>query len=154
MIHFKKRLAAVALLGCAAASTCLAESSVVSSASDSVSASSAKLSDSLTHSSNSSSNNDRQALGDYKVIDVAEVEGKPGMLQLHLQPTAQNTGDDFLLLLPREAVQQGHVARDVVVTALQRPYGVAFASGEPHAAFFLALTDDWSRELKTTAVTL
>jgi hypothetical protein len=150
-MRISQRLATLALL--AAAVPCFAESSIASSASDSVSVSLAKISDSISNSSQSSSNRDnRNAQGDYKVIDVAEVAGRPGMVQLHLQPLAQ--GDDFLLTLPRQAAANGHVENGGIVTALQRPYGIEFATGEPHAAFFLALTDDWARELKTAPLTL
>jgi hypothetical protein len=150
-MRISQRLATLALA--AAALPCFAESSVASMASDSLSVSSAKISDSISNSSQSSSQRDaRNAQGDYKVIEVAEVAGRPGMLQLHLQPLAQ--GEDFLLTLPRQAAANGHVAKDAVVTALQRPYGIEFATGEPHAAFFLALADDWAQELKTSPLTL
>ena len=151
MIHFKKRLATFALLAVAAALPCMAESSIASSASDSLSVSSAKISDSISNSSQSSSQRDaRNAQGDYKVIDVAAVEGRPGMVQLRLHALAQD--DEFLLTLPREAAANGHVAKDAIVTAMQRPYGIEFATGQEHAAFFLALADDWANELKTTAL--
>ena len=155
MIHFKT-LAAFALLTGAAALPCLAESSIASSASDSVSRSSASISDSITGSSHSSSPDNKQVKGDYKVIDMAEVADRPGMVQLHLQPVAAaaTADDELLLLLPREAAAQGHVSKDVVITALQRPYGIEFASGQPHTAFFLALANDWAGDLNTAPLSL
>ena len=55
-----------------------------------------------------SSPDNRTADGDYRVIDVAEVDAKPGMLQLTLQAT-QGEAHEFTLKLPREALgQQGH----------------------------------------------
>ena len=150
-MRIPQRLATLVLL--AAALPAFAESSVASSASDSVSASFGKLSDSISNSSQSLSSRDaRNAQGDYKVIDVAEVAGRPGMVRLRLQAVAQD--EELFLTLPREAVDHGHVAKDMVVTALQRPYGIEFASGQPHAAFFLALADDWAAELKTSPLTL
>jgi len=144
------RLATLALAAAAAAPS-FAESSVASSASDSLSVSSAKISDSISNSSQSSSQKDaRNAQGDYKVIDVAEVAGKPGLVQLRLH--AVGADDEFLLTLPRQAAANGHVAKDAVVTAMQRPYGIEFAAGDEHAAFFLALNDAWADELKTTAL--
>jgi hypothetical protein len=150
-MRISQRLATLALL--AAAVPCFAESSVASSASDSVSVSLAKISDSISNSSQSSSNRDaRNAQGDYKVIDVAEVAGRPGMVQLHLQPLAE--GEDFLLTLPRQAAANGHVEKNGIVTALQRPYGIEFATTQPRAAFFLALADDVVRDTKMAPVAL
>jgi hypothetical protein len=156
MIHLKKRLAAFALLACAAALPCLAESSVASLASDSLSRSSASISDSFTGSSHASSPDNHQVKGDYKVIEMAEVDQRPGMVRLRLQPVADaaTADDQVFLLLPREAAADGHVAKDAIVTAMQRPYGIEFASGQPHAAFFLALADDWARDLKAAPLSL
>ena len=155
MRPFKKSLATLALLACTAPLTCLAASSAASSVSDSLTQSSASISDSLTDSSHSSSPNNKQALGDYKVIEMAEVADRPGYVELHLQPLATNTvGEEVYLRLPRAAAEQGHVATGAIVTALQRPYGIEFAANEPRAAFFLALADDYVRDMKLTPVTL
>ena len=156
MSPIKNSLATLALLACAAPLSCLAESSVTSVVSDSVSKSSGSISDSITGSSKSSSPDNKQVKGDYKVIDMAEVTERPGMVQLRLQTVAATAGadDEVLLLLPRAAADQGHVAKDAVVTAMQRPYGIEFASGQPHAAFFLALADDYVREMKMAPVAL
>jgi hypothetical protein len=157
MTRLTRRLAAIALVaGASAAAPCFAESSVASSLSDSLSRSSASISDSITGSSHASSPDNKQVRGDYKVTDVAEVDGRPGMLRVALQPLAAGaTADDAIFLtLPREAAADGHVARDAVVTAMQRPYGIEFASGQPHAAFFLALADDWARDLKAAPLAL
>jgi len=148
-------VALAAFLACVAAAPAFADSSIASSASDSISTSFAKLSDSLSNSSASSSPGQHQAKGDYKVIDVAEVDGRPNMLRLRLQPLEPaQQGGEVQLVLPRQAAEAGHVARDTVVSALERPYGVAFATSPQHEAFFLALDDAWARELRTNAVTL
>ena len=155
MRPFKKSLATLALLACTAPLTCLAASSAASSVSDSLTQSSASISDSLTDSSHSSSPNNKQALGDYKVIEMAEVADRPGYVELHLQPVATNkVGEELYLRLPRTAAEQGHVGTGAIVTALQRPYGIEFAANEPRAAFFLALADDYVRDMKLTPVTL
>jgi hypothetical protein len=156
MIRLLKSTPALVLAACAAAALpAHAESSIASSASDSISTTFGKLSDSLSNSSTSSSPGDHQAKGDYKVIDVAEAEGRPGMLRLRLQPFPEGRADgEVQLVLPREAAEAGHVARDAIVTAFERPYGVEFAAGAKHEAFFLALADDWMRELKTNVVTV
>ena len=156
MSLFKKSLATLALLACAAPLACLAESSVTSVVSDSLSRSSGSISDSITGSSHSSSPDNKQVKGDLRVIDMADLADRPDMVQLRLQPVAANaTADDQLLLtLPRVAAAQGHVAKDGIVTALQRPYGIEFASGQPHAAFFLALADDYVRDMKMAPLAL
>ena len=155
MRHLTKSLATLALLACTAPLTCLAASSAASSVSDSLTQSSASISDSLTDSSHSSSPNNKQALGDYKVIEMAEVADRPGYVELHLQPVATNkVGEEVYLRLPRTAAEQGHVGTGAIVTALQRPYGIEFAANEPRAAFFLALADDYVRDMKLTPVTL
>ena len=155
MRPFKKSLATLALLACTAPLTCLAASSAASSVSDSLTQSSASISDSLTDSSHSSSPNNKQALGDYQVIEMAEVADRPGYVELHLQPVATNkVGEELYLRLPRTAAEQGHVGNGAIVTALQRPYGIEFAANQPRAAFFLALADDVVRDMKLAPVTL
>ena len=147
--------ALAALLACVAAAPAHADSSIASSASESISTSFAKLSDSISNTSASSSPGQHQAKGDYKVIEVAEVEGRPGMLRLRLQPLEPaRQGGEVQLVLPRQAAEAGHVAQDAVVSALERPYGVAFATHPAHEAFFLALDDEWMRELRTNAVSV
>ena len=156
MRHFTQSLATLALLACAAPLTCLAASSVGSSVSDSLTQLSGSVSDSLKGSSHSSSPDNKQVKGDYKVIDVAEVTGQPGFVELRLQPVAANAtaGGEIYLKLPRVAADQGHVGKDAIVTALQRPYGIEFAANQPRAAFFLALADDVVRDMKMAPVAL
>ena len=155
MRHFKKSLATLALLACAAPLTCLAESSVTSVGVRQPVALSGSISDSINGSSHSSSPDNKQVKGDYKVIDMAAVADKPGFVELHLQPVAANAGRRRdLPALPRAAADQGHVATGAVVTALQRPYGIEFAANQPRAAFFLALADDVARDMKMAPVAL
>src|SRR5262249_29252611 len=143
-----------ALLACAAPLTTQAASSAASSISDSLTQSSGSVSDSLKGSSHSSSPDDKQVKGDYKVTDVAEVDGQPGFVELHLQPVAANAGIEVSVKVPRAAAETGHVAAGTTVTALQRPYGVEFATTQPRAAFFLALADDVVRDTKMAPVAL
>ena len=154
MRHLKKSLATLALLACAAPLTCLAASSVGSSVSDSLTQSSGSVSDSVKGSSHSSSPDNKQVAGDYKVIAMAAVADKPGFVELHLMRAGADAGAEIYLKLPREAVAQGHVATGATVTALQRPYGIEFATTQPRAAFFLALADDVARDTKIVPVAL
>lgn len=155
MRPLKKSLATLALLAGTTPLACLAASSAASSVSDSLTQSSGSISDSLKDSSHSSSPDNKQAAGDYKVIDTAALADQPGYVELHLQPVAGNqAGREIYLRLPRAAAEQGHVGNGAIVTALQRPYGIEFAANQPRAAFFLALADDVVRDMKLAPVTL
>ena len=92
----------------------------------------------------------------HSVIDVAEVNAKPGMLQLTLQAT-QGEAHEFTLKLPREALGQRAIAVGDVVHARNRPYGLEFArtnAARAREAFFLVLADDWHKELDSRPVAL
>ena len=143
------------LLGGAAALPAVAASSATSLASESIGASVGSLSGSIQQSSASSSKTNRVADGDYRLIEVAAVADRPGMLRMTLQPVADaKPGDGFFLFVPAEVVQQTHLVAGDTVAARQRPYGVEFAQGQPRQAFFLVLADQWLRELQTTPVAL
>lgn len=150
MSKLQHSLACAALL-IAAATPALAASSAASSASESLGQSIGSSSTSIQKSSDGSSKNNKVAQGDYKVIDMAELADQPGMLRVHLQAQA---GDDFFLLLPRQAAEHGRLAQGKTVTALQRPYGMQFAAADTKQAFFLVLEDNWHRELQSLPVTL
>ncbi len=156
MTALKMRLATLALLAGAAPLACHADSLASSSVSESSTQISGSISDSFKGSSHSSSPDNKQVKGDYKVIDMAAVEGKPGFVELHLQPVAANApaNADFYLTLPRAAAERGQVSTGAVVTAMQRPYGIEFAANQPRAAFFLALADDVAQDLKLAPVAL
>lgn len=144
---------AALLLMAGTAMPVLAASSAASSASDSLSTSVGSVSDSFRGSSESSNQPNRTADGDYRVVDVAAVDDRPGMLQLTLQPAA-GEGEAFALVLPQKAAEAGGVAAGQVVRAQNRPYGVEFARADTQQAFFLVLEDGWYRELASNPVTL
>jgi len=149
------RLAVLALLGTTMAAPGWADS-VASSASSAGSASLGSISDSIGNSSRSSSPDNRTADGDYRVIDVAEVDAKPGMLLLTLQAT-QGEPHEFTLKLPRQALGDKGIAVGALVHARNRPYGLEFArttAAQTREAFFLVLADDWHKELDSRAVAL
>ena len=155
-LSFRQVLAPFTMLLCAAAAPCIAASSAASSASTSLQASSGGISTSIEKSSDSSSKDKKVAEGDYRIIDIAAVAERPGTLRLKLRLLAAAPGADgeFFLLLPTAVADEARLAEGTVVTARHRPYGLEFAQGEPRQAFFLALSDDWIRELQTTAVAL
>lgn len=145
--------AAVWLAGALLASHAGAESSA-SSAVSTASTSVASLSTSITQSSTSSSRNNQVADGDYKVIETAELAGRPGTVRLTLQPVAGSAAEGFDLHVPAPLAAQERLATGATVHARHRPYGIEFAQGEPRRAFFLVLADAWYRELQTTALGL
>jgi len=155
MAHLMKRPAAIALLLWAAAAPSMGASSAASSASESIGFSVGSVSGSLQKSSASSSKTTDVAEGDYQVIEVAAVPEQPGIVRLRLQASAEPGADgEVFLYLPQEAIDRSHLGAGHVVVVRQRPYGVEFANGQTQQAFFLVLSDDWFRELKTTAVEL
>lgn len=146
--------AALAVFACIAAMPARGES-IASSASSAGSVSLGSLSESSNRSSDSS-RRDRQAReGDYRVIDVAELPDRGGMLRLKLQPVAHaaDADDEVWVDLPKGALAQRPLAHGDVVSARARPYGLEFAHGDTRQAFFLALADDWHRELEPRLVT-
>ena len=153
------RLAAVTLLCLSSALPCSAES-LASSASSAGSASLGSLSESVKGSSNSSSPADKVAEGDYRVIEVAAVAERPGMLRVTLQAqAAARDGEGPLwLVLPQQALGQRELVPGDTVSAKHRPYGIEFArvarGGAAREAFFLVLADDWINELAPRALKL
>lgn len=154
MKHLTTSLATAALLlGTMAVLPALASSTATSSASDSITASVGSISDSVQGSSNSSSRATGVAEGDYRVIEVAAAEDRPGMVQMRLQPMDNAAADaGFVLRLPQHAFDASGLAPAHTVTVRQRPYGVEFANGQTHQAFFLALHDAWYQELRNNPV--
>ncbi len=160
------QLAALALVMLAAAATVHAESvsgaasSAGSSASSAGSASLGSISDSFRGSSDSSTGQTKVTDGNYRVIQIAELAERPGMLRLTLRATERpDAGSgEFTLDLPRQALAARALAAGDSIHARQRPYGIEFA----HAAdamrarepFFLVLADPWLREIDPRAVKL
>ncbi|MEF7612748.1 hypothetical protein V4F39_02420 [Aquincola sp. MAHUQ-54] len=148
------RLAGAAMLWLAAAAAPCHADSLASSALSAGSASVGSVSDSISGSSNSSSRNDRVAEGDYRIVEVAAA-GRPGGLRLTLQPADPRPGaEDFVLDLPARTGGTWALAQGDLITARHRPYGLEFARADTREAFFLALADDWFRELAPKAVPL
>jgi len=154
MTPIRRFLAPAVLLALAGATLpALAASSAASSASESLSTSVGSVSDSFKNSSESSDRPNRTADGDYKVIEVAAAEDRPGKLRVMLQPAA-GAGEAFELYLPQKAADAGGVVVGQVVSARNRDYGVEFARADNRQAFFLVLEDAWYQELASNPVTL
>lgn len=131
-------------------------SSAASSASESVGFSIGSISGSLKNSSGSSSKAADVAEGDYEIVDIMALAGDPERVALRLRAPAVDSAAaasaEIVLELPRRTAEQARLAPGHIVSARQRVYGIEFASGEPREAFFLALDDDWMRELRVRAV--
>ncbi|WP_338414973.1 hypothetical protein [uncultured Sphaerotilus sp.] len=145
---------AIAALTGAAALPVHAASTAASSASDSASSAVGSLSTSIGKSSNSSSPGHDVADGDYRVIDIAEASDRPGLVRLTLQGVTTQEAAEFALYLPRPAFEQARLATGQQVRTRQKPYGIEFARTDTREPFFLALHDEWYRELASHPVTL
>lgn len=153
-MHIARRLGCIAGLLAALAGVPAGAESFASSASSAGSASIGSLSDSVRGSSRSSSGDTKVAEGDYRVVAVTTLVEQPDMLTLRLQALAQPGDSGALwLTLPRQALGRVGLAAGDIVQARHRPYGVEFARAEASRGaaarepFFLALADDWRREL-------
>ena len=146
------RCTAIALLCLAVTLPCAAES-LASSAS---SAGSASLG-SISNSSTASSPKDKVAQGEYRIVEIAAVAERPGLMRLTMQATATQS-EPFFLDLQQQAVAQHRLAVGDAMSARHRPYGLAFtrsADGTaPREAIILVLAAEWQRELDPQAVTL
>lgn len=142
-------LAAFAL-ACAAPS---GATSFTSSASSAGSASSGSISDSIGASSNSSSGGDRVAAGEYRVIDIAQAPAKPDTTRLTLRAAA-GPAREFTLDVPKRALAERTVNKGELVQVSERVYGFEFAHADTKRSFFLALQDDWYRDLASRKVTI
>lgn len=158
MIHASSRfafVASVALLAVAMCGQAMAGSTISTSISDSVATAVGSLSTSIKKSSQSASGEDTVAEGDYKVIDVATVAGRPGMVRLRLQAQADAGPEgEYHLTVPQQAVDAHGVVAGQVLSAQHRPYGVAFAAADTGRAFFLVLQDAWYHELSLRPIAL
>lgn len=122
-----------------------------SSASSATSASSA----SLETSSDSSSKSTEVAEGPYRIIEVATVPQRPGVVRMTLRSAGDGAPPrEFALVVPQPTFERSGLAAGQIVLALVRPYGLEFADGGTRQPFFLVLDDDWVRELPSRPVTL
>lgn len=148
------RAACLALFATACALPVHAASTAASSASSAGSASSGSVSDSIGSSSNSSSDDRRVAAGEYRVIDVAAAPGKPNTTRMTLHAATAGATREFTLDVPNRALAQRAVAKGELVQVNAREYGYEFAHADNKQAFFLALEDNWYRELGSHKVAI
>jgi type IV secretory pathway TrbL component len=152
-ISFVRRASVAALLAAACAVPVHADS-FTSSASSAGSASSGSISDSIGGSSNSSKGDKRVAAGEYKVIDVAQAPAKANTTRLTLRAVAPGAAQEFTLDVPNPALAARAVGAGEIVRVNERVYGYEFAYADTKQPFFLALQDEWYRELGSRQVTI
>lgn len=128
--------------------------SFTSSASSAGSASSGSVSDSIGSSSNSSGDDKKVAAGEYRVIDVAQAPAKPDTTRMTLRAVAAGPAREFHLDVPNRALAQRPVNAGELVQVSERAYGYEFAHADTKRSFFLALQDDWYRDLGSRKVTI
>jgi hypothetical protein len=152
---FPRALSLAAALAIAAASAVpVHATSFTSSASSAGSASSGSISDSIGSSSNSSSGDDnRVAAGEYRVIDVAQAPAKLDTTRVTLRAVAAGARE-FYLDVPNRALAERGVNTGELVQVNERVYGYEFAHADTRRSFFLALQDDWYRDLASRKVTI
>jgi hypothetical protein len=128
--------------------------SLASSASSAGSASSNSISDSIGGSSKSSNGDRRVAAGQYRVIDVAQAPAKAGTTRVTLRAVAGGPATEFWVDVPDRALADRRVDKGALVQVNERVYGYEFAYGDTNKPFFLALQDEWYRELSSRKVTI
>ena len=143
----------LAVIATAATAPAFADS-VASSASSAGSASSGSISDSIGGSSNSSHKDKRVAAGEYRVIDVAQAPNKANTTRLTLRAVATGAVQEFTLDVPERALAARPLGAGAIVQVKDRVYGFEFAHADTQQPFFLALQDDWYRELGSRQVTI
>jgi len=152
------RALALALAAAAVVSVPAQADSFASSASSAGSASSGSISDSIGGSSNSSSGDNKRAeTGPYRVIDVAVAPAKAGKearTRITLRAVAGDAATQFWVDVPDRALADRRVGKGEVVQVNERVYGYEFAYGDTKQPFFLALQDDWYRDLASRKVTI
>lgn len=148
------RATLLAVFATACALPVQAASTAASSASSAGSASSGSVSDSIGSSSNSSGDDKRVAAGQYRVIDIAAAPGKSDTTRMTLHAAAAGASGEFTLDVPNKALTQRGVAKGELVQVNAREYGYEFAHADSKQAFFLALEDNWYRELGSRKVAI
>lgn len=138
----------------AIALTCLVgqaqASSIASSAADAGSSASDSASSTLNASSDSSTNNDKVAEGNYRITDIAQIPNKPTHTRISLR--SEETQQTLTLDLPTTTWQQQKLHLGDNIQAKTQAYGLEFARPEQSAPFFLVLHDQWYSELHSRPV--
>jgi hypothetical protein len=92
------------------------------------------------------------AAGEYRVIDVAQAPAKPDTTRVTLRAAGPGQAREFYLDVPNRALAARGVNKGELVQVSERVYGYEFAHADTKRSFFLALQDDWYRDLASRKV--
>lgn len=147
-------LAAAALL----AAPARAASSASSAASEGASASIGSLSVSVQTLSDSATRPLRFAQGEHRVVEIAPVPGRDGLVAMRLlalEPTADpGQAPGLTLVLPARTVQATAIVQGDRVDVRDLEHGLEFAHGRPQRVFYLALREQGLGDLRTHPLSL
>ncbi|QOK94632.1 hypothetical protein HF908_25190 (plasmid) [Ralstonia pseudosolanacearum] len=122
--------------------------SFTSAASSAGSASSGSVSTSLNSSSHSSTDDEKTANGDYRIVDVAQAPDRADYLRVTMVADgAPHQQQRIALDLPAAVFAKQGLGRGDLVRAEHRVYGFEFARQDTREAFYLVLADTWHDEL-------
>jgi len=85
---------------------------------------------------------------------VAQAPAKAGTTRVTLRAVAGGPATEFWVDVPDRALAERRVDKGAVVQVNERVYGYEFAYGDTNKPFFLALQDEWYRELSSRKVTI
>ncbi|MGE0985937.1 hypothetical protein [Ralstonia pseudosolanacearum] len=119
--------------------------SFTSAASSAGSASSGSVSTSLNSSSHSSTDDEKTANGDYRIVDVAQAPDRADYLRVTM--VADESQQRIALDLPAAVFAKQGLGHGDLVRAQRRIYGFEFARQDTREAFYLVLADNWHDEL-------
>jgi hypothetical protein len=88
------------------------------------------------------------------VIDVAQAPGKPNTTRMTLRAAVGAPAREFYLDVPDRALAERRVNAGELIEVKDRMYGYEFAYADTRRPFFLALQDDWYRELGSRKVAI
>lgn len=149
MLQISKKWLAVLVL---VSGTASAGSMSMISVSDSISATVEGISTASSTIGKSSAKLLNLAEGDYKVVDVAQAQ-EAGKLRLTLRPVDEAlAGEGFYLYVMAADVEQAQVRQGDIVSARQRPYGVAVFGQGKSDPFVLVLNDGWRKQILPEAI--
>ncbi len=149
-MNFRFGLNLACLIAAAVSSSYAHAESFALSASSAGSESSGSVSDSLRGSSDSSTDKEKTASGDYRITHIAEAPERNDFVRVTMQ--SEDSRQEIKLDLPLAVFAKQGLGPGDLVSAQRRVYGFEFAHGGTHEAFYLVLADNWHGELAARPV--
>jgi len=151
MLQFSKKWLVAVALGWVSGAASAGVMSMVS-VSDSISATVGGISTASSTVGKSSAKLLNLAEGDYKVVEVAQAQ-EAGKLRLTLHPLDETqAAEGFYLYVAAADVEEAQVRQGDIVSAKQRPYGVAMFGQGKADPFALVLNDGWRKQILPEAI--